>query len=133
MLPKAGAKEAQIPETHDVTAVNRRADRDGYASRQKVYPKLAHGTYRNLKWALMALCLGIYYIIPWIRYDRGPELPNQAVLLDMNNNRFFMFGLEIWPQEFYFVTGLLVLAALVPKAKKRRASRGTRIIEKYCK
>jgi cytochrome c oxidase accessory protein FixG len=39
-------------------------------------------------------------------------LPDQAVLLDMANNRFFLFFLEIWPQEFYFVTGLLVLAAL---------------------
>ncbi|HMN38550.1 MAG TPA: cytochrome c oxidase accessory protein CcoG [Hyphomicrobium sp.] len=98
---------------HDVAAVNRRVDRAGYASRQKIYPKLARGTYRNLKWALMAVCLGIYYLIPWVRYDRGPDLPNQAVLLDMANNRFFLFGLEIWPQEFYYITGLLVLAALV--------------------
>jgi len=113
MLQQSGAQEARIPETHDVAAVNRRVDRIGYASRQKIYPKLAHGTYRNLKWALMALCLGIYYLIPWVRYDRGPDLPDQAVLLDMANNRFFMFGLEIWPQEFYYVTGLLVLAALV--------------------
>jgi cytochrome c oxidase accessory protein FixG len=61
----------------------------------------------------MALCLGIYYVIPWVRWDRGPDLPNQAVLLDMDHERFFMFGLEIWPQEFYYVTGLLVLAALI--------------------
>ncbi|MEZ5899037.1 MAG: cytochrome c oxidase accessory protein CcoG [Hyphomicrobiaceae bacterium] len=113
MLQHSGKQEAPKPEIHDVAAVNRRVDRVGYASRQKIYPKLTHGTYRNLKWALMALCLGIYYLIPWVRYDRGPELPNQAVLLDMANNRFFMFGIEIWPQEFYYVTGLLVLAALV--------------------
>ena len=83
-----------------------------YAGRQKVYPKLAHGTFRRLKWLLMAVTLGIYYAVPWIRWDRGPDLPNQAVLLDMEHERFFLFGLEIWPQEFYFVTGLLVLAAL---------------------
>ena len=114
MLQQTGAQEAnKVPETEDVAAVNRRADRFNYESRQKIYPKLAHGTYRRLKWILMAVCLGIYYFIPFLRYDRGPDLPNQAVLLDMANNRFFMFGLEIWPQEFYYVTGLLVLATLV--------------------
>ncbi len=60
----------------------------------------------------MAITLGIYYVIPWIRWNRGPDLPNQAVLLDMEHGRFFLFGLEIWPQEFYYVTGLLVLASL---------------------
>lgn len=114
MLQQTGAQEAiKVPETEDVAAVNRRVDRFNYETRQKIYPKLAHGTYRRLKWILMAVCLGIYYFIPFLRYDRGPDLPNQAVLLDMANNRFFMFGLEIWPQEFYYVTGLLVLAALV--------------------
>ena len=97
---------------HDVEAVNRKADRDLYAARRKIYPKLAHGTFRRLKWLVMAVTLGIYYGLPWLRWDRGPDLPNQAVLLDMANNRFFVFFLEIWPQEFYFVTGLLILGTL---------------------
>ena len=100
-------------ELRDVTALNRREERSLYASRQKVYPKLAKGTYRRLKWILMAVTLGIYYAVPWLRWDRGPDLPNQAVLLDMAHERFLVFGLEIWPQEFYVVTGLLVLAALL--------------------
>lgn len=105
------AMEARV-ETHDVSAINWREDRNLYAERQWIYPKLVHGTYRRLKWALMAITLGIYYMIPWVRWERGPDLPNQAVLLDMEHERFFLFGLEIWPQEFYFVTGLLILAAL---------------------
>lgn len=83
-----------------------------FAPRRKIYPKLAHGTYRRLKWILMAITLGIYYSVPWLRWDRGPEMPGQAVLLDMAQERFFLFGLEIWPQEFYYVTGLLILASL---------------------
>ena len=83
-----------------------------YAGREKIYPKLAHGRFRTVKWLVMAVTLGIYYALPWLRWHRGPDLPDQAVLLDMANNRFFFFFLEIWPQEFYFVTGLLVLAAL---------------------
>jgi len=99
-------------ERHDVKAVNRQQDRSLYAGRQKVYPKLAHGRFRAIKWLVMAATLGIYYALPWLRWHRGPDLPDQAVLLDMAHNRFFFFFLEIWPQEFYFVTGLLVLAAL---------------------
>ncbi len=97
---------------HEVAAVNRAADRALYASRQTIYPKLAHGTFRRVKWLAMAVTLGIYYALPWLRWSRGPDLPDQAVLLDMANNRFFVFFLEIWPQEFYYVTGLLVLGAL---------------------
>jgi cytochrome c oxidase accessory protein FixG len=96
----------------DVKAVNRQKDRSLYAGRQKIYPKLAHGKFRATKWLVMAVTLGIYYSLPWLRWHRGPDLPDQAVLLDMANNRFFFFFLEIWPQEFYFITGLLVVAAL---------------------
>ncbi len=84
-----------------------------YAARQKVYPKRAEGTFRTVKWIVMAVTLSIYYAVPWLRWDRGPHLPDQAVLIDFPSRRFYFFFLEIWPQEFYYVTGLLVLAALV--------------------
>ncbi|MEM9590201.1 MAG: cytochrome c oxidase accessory protein CcoG [Pseudomonadota bacterium] len=84
-----------------------------YADRVKVYPKEAHGRFRTIKWIVMAVTLGIYYLLPWVRWDRGPYLPDQAVLLDLPARRFYFFFLEIWPQEFYYVTGLLVLASLV--------------------
>ena len=58
------------------------------------------------------MTLGIYYLTPWIRWDRGPTLPDQAVLIDMANRRFYFFWIEIWPHEFYFVAGLLIMAGL---------------------
>ena len=88
------------------------AKRPLYAPRVKIYPKRAHGTFRSVKWIVMAVTLGIYYTVPWIRWDRGPYMPDQAVLIDFPSRRFFFFFLEIWPQEFYYITGLLVLAAL---------------------
>jgi cytochrome c oxidase accessory protein FixG len=109
--PRGRAMAAAV-EAHDVSAVNRAADRHLYAARQKIHPRLAHGRFRAIKWVVMAVALAIYYGLPWLRWNRGPDLPDQAVLLDMAHNRFFFFFLEIWPQEFYFVTGLLVLAAL---------------------
>ena len=83
-----------------------------YAAREPVFPKKVYGRFRNLKWAILVVTLGIYYLTPWIRWDRGPNLPDQAVLLDLANRRFFFFWIEIWPYEFYFVAGLLVMAGL---------------------
>ena len=83
-----------------------------YAAREPVFPKSVKGAFRNLKWAIMAVTLGIYYVTPWIRWDRGPHLPDQAVLVDMANRRFFFFWIEIWPQEFYYVAGLLIMAGI---------------------
>jgi cytochrome c oxidase accessory protein FixG len=47
-----------------------------------------------------------------VRWDRGPNAPDQAVLIDLSGERFYFFFIEIWPQEVYYLTGLLVLAAI---------------------
>ena len=60
----------------------------------------------------MAVALAIYYVTPWLRWDRGPFAPDQAVLVDLANRRFYMFNIEIWPHEFYYVAGLLVMAGI---------------------
>ena len=83
-----------------------------YAAREPIFPRDVHGKFRRLKWWTMALTLGIYYLTPWIRWDRGPNLPDQAVLVDLANRRFYFFWIEIWPHEFYFVAGLLIMAGL---------------------
>ncbi|MBT8409364.1 MAG: cytochrome c oxidase accessory protein CcoG [Alphaproteobacteria bacterium] len=83
-----------------------------YAAREPVFPRRVTGPFRTLKWWIMVVTLGIYYITPWIRWDRGPELPDQAVLVDLASRRFFFFWIEIWPHEFYFVAGLLIMAGL---------------------
>ncbi|GHG89004.1 cytochrome c oxidase accessory protein CcoG [Pseudodonghicola xiamenensis] len=83
-----------------------------YSAREPIFPRRVSGKFRSLKWVLLSLMLGIYYLTPWIRWDRGPELPDQAVLLDLANRRFYFFWIEIWPHEFYFVAGLLIMAGL---------------------
>lgn len=83
-----------------------------YEKRKGVYPKAVDGNFRRLKWAIMAVTLAIYYITPWIRWDRGPYAPDQAVLVDLAGRRFYMFGIEIWPHEFYYVAGLLIMAGI---------------------
>jgi len=83
-----------------------------YAAREPVFPRRVSGFFRTMKWWIMAVTLGIYYITPWIRWDRGPELPHQAVLVDLAGRRFYFFWIEIWPHEFYFIAGLLIMAGL---------------------
>lgn len=83
-----------------------------YEKRKQVYPKLVSGKFRTLKWALLILTLGVYYVLPWFRWDRGPGMPDQAVLADFEGGKFYFFFLEIWPQEVYYITGLLILAAI---------------------
>lgn len=83
-----------------------------YANRVKVYPKAIKGRYRTWKWAVLIFCLSVYYLLPWLRWDRGEGAPDQAILMDMGAPRGYFFNIEIWPQEVYFITGLLVLGAL---------------------
>jgi cytochrome c oxidase accessory protein FixG len=87
------------------------ADQPLYATRQKVYPKRVFGKVRSVKWAVLIACLALYYILPWLRWDRGPGVPDQAVLVDIANARLFFFWIELWPQEIYFLAGALILGA----------------------
>ncbi len=83
-----------------------------YASRRRIYPRAVAGTWRRIKWVVLVACLALYYGGAWLRWDRGPGAPNQALLIDMSGPRAYFFDLEIWPQEVYYLTGLLILAAI---------------------
>ncbi len=83
-----------------------------FAKQEKVYPKRVWGKYRKLKWLAMIVTLGIYYLTPFIRWDRGANAPDQAVLIDLTNAKAYWFWIEIWPQEVYILTGILILAAI---------------------
>ncbi len=83
-----------------------------YAARKNIHPKDVSGKFRRFKWFWMALTIGVYFVAPWIRWDRGPYASDQLILIDIANRRFFFAGIEIWPQEFYYVTGMLIMAGV---------------------
>ncbi len=87
-------------------------DQPLYANRARIYPQKVEGPFRRFKWAVLILLLAIYYLAPWLRWDRGPGVPDQALLIDMPARRAYFFFIEIWPQEIYYLTGLLVLGAV---------------------
>lgn len=83
-----------------------------FKKQQKIYPRRVWGRFRKLKWVAMVALLGIYYGAPWLRWERGENAPDQAILIDINHTRAYFFGIEIWPQEVYYITGILILAAV---------------------
>lgn len=83
-----------------------------YAKQEKVYPQRITGVFRRIKWLALGALLGLYYVAPWIRWDRGNGQPDQAILADIAGQRLYFFNIEIWPQEIYYLTGLLVLGAI---------------------
>ena len=78
----------------------------------KIYPQSIKGTIRRLKWIITFILLGIYYFTPFIRWYRGENIPNQAVLIDLPNRKAYFFFIEIWPQEVYYITAILIFAAI---------------------
>ena len=83
-----------------------------YTDRVWVYPKAVSGIARDLKWAVLLFCLTVYYTLPWVRWDRGAGRPHQALLLDFADRRFYIFDMEFWPQDIYFLAGALILGAV---------------------
>lgn len=109
-LPAQNGRRPHGPEPRQI--MSQPASPSLYAAREPVFPRRVSGRFRRLKWAVMAVTLGIYHVLPWIRWDRGPDRPDQAVLVDLAGRRFFFFWIEIWPQDFHVVAGLLVMAGL---------------------
>jgi cytochrome c oxidase accessory protein FixG len=83
-----------------------------YKPREPIYPKLVHGTWRRVKWALLIATLSIYYVTPWIRWRRPEGFPQQAALVDFTGGRFYFFDIQLWPQDVHIITGLMVAGAL---------------------
>ncbi|UGB26219.1 cytochrome c oxidase accessory protein CcoG [Methylorubrum sp. B1-46] len=82
-----------------------------YEARRKIQPQSVRGTFRTIKWVLLAITLGIYYLVPFLRWNRGAGEPSQAVLIDLDRGRFYFFSIELWPQDVTYIMGLLILAA----------------------
>jgi cytochrome c oxidase accessory protein FixG len=109
---KSAAEVAKLAKLAEAFEVESAEDQPLYQARRKIYPQRVHGTFRRIKWALLCFTLGVYYGLPFVRWDRGPHAPSQAVLVDLPNRRFYFFFIEIWPQEIYYLTGLLIIAAM---------------------
>jgi len=78
-----------------------------YRKDPKVYPRDVTGTFARLRKLAVIALLGLYYILPWVNWDG-----HQSVLFDLPARKFYIFGLTFWPQDFIFLTLMLIIAGL---------------------
>jgi cytochrome c oxidase accessory protein FixG len=78
-----------------------------YQAHEKVYPRETDGRFQRLRHLAMYLLLGFYYFAPWFQWDG-----RQSILFDLPARKFFVFGLVFWPQDFFFLAMLLIMAGL---------------------
>jgi cytochrome c oxidase accessory protein FixG len=78
-----------------------------YVKRAKIYPREVHGIFAALRTTGVMVLLGLYYIVPWLQWDE-----RQMVLFDLPARKFYIFGMVFWPQDFFYLAMLLILAAL---------------------
>ena len=78
-----------------------------YAARQKIYPREIGGRFVRLRVLSVILLLGLYYLLPWLQWNG-----HQAVLFDLPARKFHIFSLTFWPQDFFYLAWLLIIAAL---------------------
>jgi signal transduction histidine kinase len=82
-------------------------EQDLYQKRKKIYPREVHGLFAALRVTGVSTLLGLYYIMPWLMWDG-----HQAILFDLPQRKFYILGMVFWPQDFIYLTLLLVIAAL---------------------
>ncbi len=83
-----------------------------YQARIPVYPRSVKGRFRRLKYAVLALAYGVYFLLPWVRWER-PGAPDQAVLFDIPGRHFYLFDLAVQVQDIFWLAGFLVIAAML--------------------
>jgi len=78
-----------------------------YEARQKIHPRSIQGVFANWRWAMVWLTQLVFYGLPWLQWGE-----RQMVLFDLEVKRFYLFGLVLYPQDFIYLTGLLIISAL---------------------
>jgi cytochrome c oxidase accessory protein FixG len=77
-----------------------------YQKQKKIYARAVSGWFAGWRWALVWITQLVFYGLPWLEWNG-----RQAVLFDLGTRRFYIFGLVLYPQDFIYLTGLLIIAA----------------------
>ncbi len=93
--------------TNTQSATNESIEQFLYEKRQKIYPREVHGYFAYLRITSVLVLLGLFYGVAWLQWDG-----RQAVLWDLPARKFYIFGLVFWPQDFIYLTGMLIIAGL---------------------
>ncbi len=94
-------------QTHRSAAATAAESDDLYEVRRKIYPRAVTGLFAGWRWAMVWITQTLFYCVPWLTWNDRP-----AVLFDLLTRRFYIFGLVLYPQDFIYLTGLLIISAL---------------------
>ena len=83
-----------------------------FEARVPIHPRSVSGRFRNLKTGILVLAYGVFFLLPWLRWERETG-PSQAVLFDIPNRQFYLFDLVVFAQDIFWLAGLLMIAALM--------------------
>jgi cytochrome c oxidase accessory protein FixG len=78
-----------------------------YRAQEKIYPRSVGGVFARWRWGFVWLTQLLFYGLPWL-----PWGDRQAVLFDIVQRRFYIFKLVLYPQDFIYLTALLVISAM---------------------
>jgi len=118
-VPGAGSTNAGVLSVSNVSSDSAAASAVGglaeeeetttylYKAAQKIYPRSVMGKFAKLRWVIVLLTQMVFYGLPWIEWGS-----RQAVLFDLGARRFYLFGILLYPQDFIYLTGLLIVCAL---------------------
>lgn len=81
-----------------------------YQKRIPIFPRSVKGKFRTFKWLTLAVAYGIYFLLPWLPWQRGHEAPSQSVLFDLPGRKFYLFDLVVYPQDIFWLSLLLFIA-----------------------
>lgn len=98
LVPVPSASAADGDSTQDMVSL--------YAAHRKIYPRSVHGRFAYWRWVLVWLTQLVFYGLPWLEWGQ-----RQAVLFDLGARRFYIFGLVLYPQDFIYLTAILVISA----------------------
>lgn len=77
-----------------------------------VFQRSVKGRFRNLKYIILGLAYGVYFLLPWMPWERAIG-PDQAVLFDILGRKYYLFGLTVHPQQIFWLAGFLIIAAIL--------------------
>ena len=78
-----------------------------YQSRIKIQPRTVSGRFQTLRNITRWITLGVFFIIPWLKWDQ-----KNLILFNVADRKFRILGYTFWPQDFFFLTLLIIVASL---------------------
>jgi cytochrome c oxidase accessory protein FixG len=88
-------------------SIDEQVEQSLYAQRERIYPREVHGVFATMRVLAVVVLLGLFYGVLWLHWDG-----QQLLLFDLPARQFHIFGLTLFPQDFFFLSAILIIGAL---------------------